>query len=156
MAYFLCRFLLFFERKEKFYGFKALYDEKRSMVLAELNAALAGVDAGQVRRLIDALEGAEKVFFVGVGRVMLSLQAIAETASSIWGFDTYGGEAKPRNHPSAKGSSHCGIGQRRQSLVPSAARQKPGALARKIAHIGCIPDNPISHHRRFHCASCKE
>ena len=58
--------------------YKALYDEKRSMVLAELNAALAGVDAGQVGALIDALESAEKVFFVGVGRVMLSLQAIAK------------------------------------------------------------------------------
>ena len=82
--------------------YKALYDEKRSMVLAELNAALAGVDASQVGALIDALESAEKVFFVGVGRVMLSLQAIAKRLKHL-GFDTA-----------------------------------------KIAHIGCIPDNPIS------------
>ena len=78
--------------------YKALYDEKRSMVLAELNAALAGVDASQVGALIDALESAEKVFFVGVGRVMLSLQAIAKRLKHL-GFDTLCGR---RNH----GASH--------------------------------------------------
>lgn len=122
--------------------YKALYDEKRSMVLAELNAALAGVDAGQVGALIDALESAEKVFFVGVGRVMLSLQAIAKRLKHL-SFDTYVVGETTEPPIGEKDLLIVGSGSG-STLVPSGLAKKAKGFGAKIAHIGCIPDNPIS------------
>ncbi|WP_249280709.1 SIS domain-containing protein [Guopingia tenuis] len=122
--------------------YKALYDEKRSMVLAELNAALAGVDASQVGALIDALESAEKVFFVGVGRVMLSLQAIAKRLKHL-GFDTYVVGETTEPPIGEKDLLIVGSGSG-STLVPSGLAKKAKGFVAKIAHIGCIPDNPIS------------
>lgn len=122
--------------------YKALYDEKRSMVLAELNAALAGVDASQVGALIDALESAEKVFFVGVGRVMLSLQAIAKRLKHQ-GFDTYVVGETTEPPIGEKDLLIVGSGSG-STLVPSGLAKKAKGFGAKIAHIGCIPDNPIS------------
>ena len=54
------------------------YKDNVGVVLNELNASLSAVDAESIERLMDLVMNAEKVFFVGVGRVLLSLQAIAK------------------------------------------------------------------------------
>ena len=56
----------------------ATYAAVRGSVLSELEAALSAVDPVSVEALLEAVSGAEQVFFVGVGRVLLSLQAIAK------------------------------------------------------------------------------
>ncbi len=68
--------------------YKALYTEKANVVTSELSAVLAGVNPEQVGQLIEAIESAEKIFFIGVGRVMFMLQSIAKRLKHI-GFDTY-------------------------------------------------------------------
>ena len=54
------------------------YAATRELVLSELHTALNSIDSAQVEQLIDAVLAADQVFFVGVGRVLLSLQAIAK------------------------------------------------------------------------------
>ena len=58
--------------------FAQTYAENRALVLQELDAALSAVDPASVRALMDLVAGAQQVFFVGVGRVLLSLEAIAK------------------------------------------------------------------------------
>ena len=54
------------------------YSETAALVLSELKTSLDAIDPESVEKLIAAVEAADQVFFVGVGRVMLSLQAIAK------------------------------------------------------------------------------
>ncbi len=48
------------------------------LVLRENQQALSRLNPAAVDQLIEAILSAEKIFFVGVGRVMLSLQATAK------------------------------------------------------------------------------
>ena len=54
------------------------YKEISDLVLDELHVSLGAIKEEEVEQLIDIVLGARKVFFIGVGRVMLSLQAIAK------------------------------------------------------------------------------
>ncbi len=50
------------------------------LILNEIRCALDAVDPEQVELLLNALEATEKVFVIGVGRVMLSI-ALATSMS---------------------------------------------------------------------------
>ena len=63
------------------------YLDASAQVLDELRRALSAVDPDAVLRYIEMLEDARKVFFVGVGRVLLSLEAIAKRYAHL-GIDT--------------------------------------------------------------------
>ena len=54
------------------------YRNTYTTVLKELDTALGSVDPAAVEALADAVLDADQVFFVGVGRVLLSLQSIAK------------------------------------------------------------------------------
>lgn len=121
---------------------KTLYTDKRELVIAELNAALAGINPDQVGALIEALESAEKVFFIGVGRVMFSLQAIAKRLKHI-GFDTY--VVGETTEPAITDRDLLIVGSGSGStLVPSGIAKKAKSFGAKVAHIGCVPENPIT------------
>ena len=53
------------------------YKQISDLVLSELHVSLGAIKEEEVEQLIDIVLGARKVFFIGVGRVMLSLQAMA-------------------------------------------------------------------------------
>ena len=59
------------------------YAAKREIILNELGAALAGVREEDAERLTAAIMGAEQVFVVGVGRVLLMLQAFAKRLNHL-------------------------------------------------------------------------
>ena len=53
--------------------------EKKSLMIAEeCQKALQKIDEEQSQKLVEAILNADEVFFIGVGRVMLSLQAICK------------------------------------------------------------------------------
>ena len=115
------------------------YPECRSQILGEIKRALESIDEPQVERLVDAILGAEKVFVIGVGRVMLALQA--------W--------AKRLNHLGV--SAHCvgdinepAIGKRDllivgsgsgESVVPVGIAEVAKRHGAALAHIGSNPDS---------------
>ena len=57
---------------------KSDYDKTRLIVLKEINAALGAVDGKKVEEMIEMICLAEKVFVIGVGRVLLMLQAFVK------------------------------------------------------------------------------
>ena len=55
-----------------------LYNHMEKTVIAECGEALAAIRYDEIQAYLDAILKAEKVFFVGVGRVLLALQCIAK------------------------------------------------------------------------------
>lgn len=59
------------------------YDSQKNLLLGELTQSLSSVQEEQVEQLADLICGAEKVFVVGVGRVLLMLQALAKRLNHL-------------------------------------------------------------------------
>ena len=63
------------------------FHECERIIINELSDVLGNVDETQIDQLTDLITGARKVFFVGVGRVELALEAIAKRLAHL-GIDT--------------------------------------------------------------------
>jgi 6-phospho-3-hexuloisomerase len=59
------------------------FRENCELIIGELRTALSAVREEEVESLIQAILGAEKVFAVGVGRVLLSLQAFVKRLNHL-------------------------------------------------------------------------
>ncbi len=59
------------------------FRESCTLILGELETALCAVREEDVEKLVDAILAAEKVFAVGVGRVLLSLQALVKRLNHL-------------------------------------------------------------------------
>jgi 6-phospho-3-hexuloisomerase len=59
------------------------YDKTRLIVLKEIKTALDAVDGKKVEEMIEMICLAEKVFVIGVGRVLLMLQAFVKRLNHI-------------------------------------------------------------------------
>ena len=117
------------------------YSETAALVLSELKTSLDAIDPESVEKLIAVVEAANQVFFVGVGRVMLSLQAIAKRWAHL-GIRTHlvGEITEPaitKNDLLIVGS---GSGT---TLFPAAIAQKAHQLGAKVVHIGSNPNSPL-------------
>ncbi|QKS72570.1 SIS domain-containing protein [Paenalkalicoccus suaedae] len=64
------------------------YHESVKEITQELQSTLASVSEEEVEKLLKEINKANKVFFVGVGRVFLSLQSVAKRLAHL-GVDTY-------------------------------------------------------------------
>lgn len=60
------------------------YQEKKQIVLDELEKSLGAVKEEEVEQFVDMICDAQQVFVVGVGRVLLMLQAFAKTFKPSW------------------------------------------------------------------------
>ena len=88
------------------------FERGRTLVLGELETALSAIEPNSVDTLIDAVEAADQVFFVGVGRVLLSLEAMAKRWAHL-GIRTHiVGETDNRTRHNRKGCPHSGFWQR--------------------------------------------
>ena len=112
------------------------------LILGEIDQVLARVDPMQVDRLVDAILAAEKVFAVGVGRVLLSLQAIVKRLNHLGVPAWFVGEI---NEPAisrqdlliiASGSG--------ETVVPVAIAQVAKRHGAKIAHIGSNTNSSLA------------
>lgn len=118
------------------------YAQASEDVLAELQKTLESIDPAQLEQLRNALLDADQIFFVGVGRVLLSLQAIAKRLAHLGLKTHYVGEitepAITKNDLLVVGS---GSGS---SLFPlGIARKAREAADCKIVHIGSNPNSPM-------------
>jgi 6-phospho-3-hexuloisomerase len=112
-----------------------------SLILQEVARALDAVEERKVDTFADWLLEAQKVFVVGVGRVMLSLEAFAKRLNHLGIATWYVGET---NEPAisdrdllvvASGSG--------ESLVPVAIARKATAFGPRIVHIGSNPESSL-------------
>ncbi len=123
------------------------YKDNKEMVLGELNDALSHIKSEDVDKLIDHLLKADKVFMIGVGRVLISLNAIAKRWAHL-GIDVHlvGEITEPaitKNDLLIVGS---GSGS---SLIPVAIAQKAKGVGATVIHIGSNPKGTMSSYSDF-------
>lgn len=117
------------------------YARMAKEVLAELEQALGAVDPSSVERLVTAIWGAEQVYFVGVGRVLLSLQAMCKRLAHLGIKTHYVGEitepAITEKDLLIVGSGSGG------TLFPLGIAKKACANGARIVHIGSNPNSEM-------------
>lgn len=118
------------------------YEQASGLVLSELQTALDAIDPESVERLLSAITSADQVFFVGVGRVMLSLQAIAKRWAHL-GIKTHvvGEITEPAITERDLLIVGSGSGT---TLFPAAIAKKAHQLGATVVHIGSNPNSPLS------------
>lgn len=122
--------------------FSGQYQDTCAAVLDELKRTLDSIDPASVERLAQAILDADQVFFVGVGRVLLSLQCVCKRLAHLGIKAHYVGEitepAITKNDLLIVGS---GSGA---SLFPlGIAKKARSAVDCKIVHIGSNPNSEM-------------
>ncbi len=117
------------------------FQDSANLILDECRLALSKIDPVAVDTLIEAVMSAEKIFFVGVGRVLLALQAMAKRLNHL-GLDTYyvGQITEPAITDRDLLIVGSGSGE---SLIPVAIAKKAKSFGAKIAHIGSNPESSL-------------
>ncbi|PXW86483.1 6-phospho-3-hexuloisomerase [Streptohalobacillus salinus] len=114
------------------------YSDIQKEVTTEITTTLGQINSNDVSVLLDEIKKADKVFFVGVGRVLLSLEAIAKRLAHL-GIRTYivGQITEPaitENDLLIVGS---GSGE---SSFPLIIAKKAKKFNASVAHIGANPN----------------
>lgn len=123
-------------------SFSKQYQDTCADVLDELRRTLDSIDPASVERLAQAILEADQVFFVGVGRVLLSLQCVCKRLAHLGIRAHYVGEitepAITENDLLIVGS---GSGA---SLFPlGIAKKARSAVGCRIVHIGSNPNSEM-------------
>lgn len=123
-------------------AFAGHYQETCNAVIAELHKTLNSIDPESLEMLTDAILAADQVFFIGVGRVLLSLQSVCKRLAHLGIKAHYVGEitepAITRNDLLIVGS---GSGA---SLFPlNIAKKARKTVDCKIVHIGSNPNSEM-------------
>lgn len=118
------------------------YSQNKALVQSELNSALSHISDETIQLFINEILNADKVFFVGVGRVMLSLQSICKRLSHLGINAHYVGEI---TEPALTDKDLLIVGSGSGStLFPVAITKKAHQLGARIVHIGSNPNSEIS------------
>jgi 6-phospho-3-hexuloisomerase len=121
--------------------YKEHYNSTVNEVLTELHKALGAIDQESVEQFVAAVLAAEQVYFVGVGRVLLSLQAMCKRFSHL-GINThYVGEI---TEPAITDKDLLVVGSGSgASLFPLGIVKKAHGIGAKIIHIGSNPNSEM-------------
>lgn len=118
------------------------YKEASGVITNEITSTLTNVNSNEIDHLIDQINKAEKVFFVGVGRVLLSLQSIAKRFAHL-GVQTYvvGQITEPAMTDKDLLIVGSGSGE---TAFPLIIAKKAKELNATVAHIGANPNSSMS------------
>lgn len=111
-------------------------------VLNELNKSLSRINQEQIKDLVSHLLKADKIFFVGVGRVMLMMQAAAKRLKHL-GIDTHIVGEITEPPITEKDILVVGSGSG-ESIIPLCIAQKSKRYGAQIIHITANPSSSIS------------
>lgn len=110
-------------------------------ILAELRLTLDAISDEEVGEFIKEIRKAEKVFFVGVGRVLLSLEAIAKRLAHLGIEAIVVGEI---TEPAITDKDLLIVGSGSgESLFPLMIAEKAKQFGAKVAHIGSNPKSSM-------------
>ena len=117
------------------------YREYAALVLDETGTALRSIDPSQVDALVNGILDARKVFAIGVGRVMLSLQAFVKRLAHL-GVDAHcvGEITEPAITPDDLLIVASGSGE---SIFPKGIARKAKSLGTRVIHIGSNAESGI-------------
>lgn len=110
------------------------YINNKDLVLSELSVVLDSVSKKEVDQLVEMICSADRVFVVGVGRVLLMLQALVKRLNHL-GIDANYVGAVNEEAICDKDLLIVGSGSG-ESIVPLAIVKKASQFKAKIAHIG--------------------
>ena len=117
------------------------YADTRRLVLDEIETALSSIDPESVERLVSEILSAKQVFVVGVGRVMLSLQAICKRLAHLGISIHYVGEI---TEPAITTEDLLIVGSGSGATIfPLGIAKKAKTLGAKIVHIGSDANGPM-------------
>mgnify|MGYP004447967019 FL=1 len=123
--------------------FKVRYQENCDAILGEIAQTLASIDTDNLERLSKEILAADQVFFIGVGRVMLSLQAICKRLAHLGIRTHYVGEIT-EPHFNEKDLLIVGSGSGGSifplNIAKKAREAVPGC---RIAHVGSNPNSEM-------------
>lgn len=135
------------DRKDWFIVKAFAYTTIKDMIVGEINAALSSIDEDQVARLIEDICGAEKVFFTGVGRVKMSLEAFAKRLSHLGiNANVVGDTTEPAITERDLLIVGSGSGE---SIIPVAIAGKAKEFNAKVVHIGSNPNGKVAHYADY-------
>jgi len=118
------------------------FQSAASEVLGELAGSLGAVDEASVKALIEELTRARKVFVVGVGRVMLMLEAFAKRLNHIGVEAYFVGEI---NEPAITQADLLIIGSGSgETAIPVAIARVAKKYSPRMVHIGSNMHSTIS------------
>ena len=123
--------------------FASRYESARREVLGELARALGSVDPASLERLKEDILAADQVFFVGVGRVMLSLQCICKRLAHLGVKAHYVGEIT-EPHLNREDLLIVGSGSGSSFFPVAVARKARQSAGCRIVHIGSNPHGEVS------------
>lgn len=122
--------------------FNERYNSTYMMVLNEIYDALKGVDKKALEKLIIDIQMAEDVFFIGVGRVMLALEAICKRLTHLGIKAHCVGDI---TEPAIKETDLLVVGSGSgESVVPVAIAKKAKGFGAKVVHIGSNANGTMS------------
>lgn len=112
------------------------------MIAEECQRALQKIDEEQSQQLVEAILNADEVFFIGVGRVMLSLQAICKRFAHFGIKAHCVGEI---TEPAITDKDLLIVGSGSgETLFPVAIAQKAKKIGTKVAWIGSNQESTIA------------
>ena len=123
-------------------GYDTDYNRIFHVILGECERALESIHEEDIELLVDEVIHAKKVFFIGVGRVMLSLEAIAKRLAHC-GIDTVcvGQITEPAITPKDILIAASGSGE---SLVTVGIARKARSLGARVVMIGSNQDSTLA------------
>lgn len=123
-------------------SFAKQYQDTCAGVLDELKRTLDSIDPASVERLAQAILEADQVFFVGVGRVLLSLQCVCKRLAHLGIRAHYVGEI---TEPAITEKDLLIVGSGSgASLFPlGIAKKARSAVGCRIVHIGSNPNSEM-------------
>lgn len=118
------------------------FHDQCRLVLDELSMTLAAIDSSQVEALVETMLSSPKVFFIGVGRVMLSMQAMAKRLNHLGVHAHCVGDI---NEPAiASGDVLVVASGSGESVVPVAIARVAKKHGARIVHIGSNPNSSLA------------
>lgn len=121
---------------------KQVYDEASKLIIDECSEMLKRIDIKQTEEFVKMLCSARRVFFIGVGRVMLSLEAMAKRLAHL-GIETHVVGDINEPHFDSEDLLVVGSGSG-ESIVPVAIARKAKEIGGKIVHIGSNPNGTVA------------
>lgn len=117
------------------------YEEITKEITKELSTTLSNINSNDVKQLLVEIKKAEKVFFVGVGRVLLALEAIAKRLAHL-GVKTYivGQITEPAITDKDLLIVGSGSGE---TAFPLIIAKKAKQYHATVAHIGANPESSM-------------
>lgn len=122
--------------------FKRKYEENCKIIVGEIEDALMGLDIIAAENLVNDILSADDVFLVGVGRVMLSLQAFCKRLTHLGIKAHCVGDI---TEPAIKETDLLIVGSGSgESIVPVAIAKKAKEFNAKVVHIGSNRNGAVS------------